>query len=77
MRLHNIRFNQISRTLTRHFGCNISIGKGDHYVFRRIVDGETLRGAIPYCREIKTGTLSGILKRLDIDRSEFESLLDD
>ena len=76
MHLHNLRFIDVIRILNHDFACDIRTGKGTHFVAMRKVNGIRHNGIIPRHQIIQTGTLSGILKKLDIDRGEFESKLD-
>lgn len=75
MRLHNLKYSEVAKVLTHDFNCTILPAKGTHYVFTRYVNYKLLRSVVPFKSVIQCGTLSGILRRLSIDRREFEDKL--
>lgn len=64
---------EIIKILVKDFGFSIARQKGSHVVLRKFVNGRKIVTVVPVHKEVKTGTLLGILDLARIKKEEFES----
>jgi len=62
---------EIVKILVEKFEFEIVRQRGSHVVLRKFKDGEKIVTVVPMHREVKIGTLLGILKLARITREEF------
>lgn len=70
-KLPKLSGTEIIKILVKEFGFEAVRQKGDHVILRKISDVSKIVTVVPLHREVKTGTLLGILKLAKIDRDEF------
>lgn len=63
------------RILCKHFGFKIIRQKGSHIILRIETEAGAIGTVVPSHREIKIGTLKGILDLAKVDENEFEKFL--
>jgi predicted RNA binding protein YcfA (HicA-like mRNA interferase family) len=69
--LHNLSGVEIIKILVKDFGFDIARQRGSHVVLRRFVAGRKVVTVVPVHREVKLGTLLGILELGKISKDEF------
>jgi predicted RNA binding protein YcfA (HicA-like mRNA interferase family) len=62
------------RILCNRFGFNLARQRGSHIVLVKEDEAEKIVAVVPNHRELKLGTLRGILKMAKISEEEFASL---
>ncbi len=62
---------KIIKILVKDFGFFVVRQRGSHVVLRKFVDGKKIVTIVPLHREVKLGTLTGILELAKVDREEF------
>ena len=62
---------QIIKVLIKEFGFSFAGQAGSHVKLRKFVDGRKVVTIVPLHREIKTGTLMGILELAEVKKDEF------
>lgn len=62
---------QIIRVLIKEFGFSFAGQSGSHVKLRKFVGGRKVVTIVPLHREVKTGTLFGILELAEIKKDEF------
>lgn len=62
---------EIIKTLTKEFGFSAVRQRGSHIVLRKFVNGRKVVTVVPLHRDVKTGTLLGILELAGIKKEEF------
>ena len=67
--------NKIIKILVKEFGFEISRQKGSHIVLHKFVDGKKIVTVIPLHKEVKTGTIFGVLALAKIKKEEFLKVL--
>lgn len=67
--------NKIIKILIKEFGFEISRQKGSHIVLHKFMDGKKIVTVIPLHKEIKTGTIFGVLALAKITKEEFLKVL--
>lgn len=65
----------IIKILTKEFGFSAVRQRGSHVVLRKFVNGRKVVTVVPLHREVRTGTLLGILELAGIKKEEFLSKL--
>ncbi len=70
-KLPKLSGQEIIKILVEEFGFEAVRQKGSHVVLRKFEAGEKIVTVVPLYREVKTGTLIGILKLAKIRRKEF------
>ena len=61
----------IIKILVRDFGFQIARQKGSHVILRKYISGRKVVTVVPMHKEVKTGTLLGILELGEISKDEF------
>ena len=74
-KLHNLSGKEVIKILVKEFGFEFARQKGDHVVLRKFVKEEKIVTVVPLHKEIKIGTLLGILELARIRREEFSNKL--
>lgn len=62
---------KIIKTLTKEFGFSFARQTGSHVVLRKFVNGRKVVTVVPMHKEVKLGTLMGILDLAEIKKEEF------
>ena len=70
-KLPKLSGQEIIKILVKKFGFEVSRQKGSHVVLRKFEAGEKIVTVVPLHREVKTGTLLGILRLAKIKKEEF------
>lgn len=67
---------EIMKILTKEFGFSVVRQKGSHVSLRKFVDGRKVVTIVPLHKEVKLGTLFGILGLAKISKEEFLAKID-
>ncbi len=70
-KLPRISGNEIIKILIKEFGFETVRQKGSHVILRKILEGKKIVTVVPLHKEVKTGTLIGILELAKISRDKF------
>jgi predicted RNA binding protein YcfA (HicA-like mRNA interferase family) len=70
-KLPRLSGEEIVKILVEKFGFEIVRQRGSHVVLRKFKDSEKIVTIVPMHREVKIGTLLGILKLAGISKEEF------
>lgn len=70
-RLPRLSGKEIVKILVKEFGFEITRQKRSYLVLRKFVEGRKVVTIIPMHKEVKLGTLMGILDLAQIDKEEF------
>ncbi len=70
-KLPNLSGFAIIKILTKNFGFEIAGQRGSHVKLRRYINGRKVVTIVPLHKEVKTGTLIGVLDLGEVDREEF------
>lgn len=62
---------EIIKVLVKEFGFEVARQRGSHVVLRKFVDGKKIVTVVPLHKEVKLGTLFGILELGRISKDEF------
>ncbi len=62
---------EIVKILVKNFGFEVNRQKGSHAVLRKYSSGKKITTIVPMHREVKIGTLFGILDLAGINKEEF------
>ena len=62
---------EIIKVLTKEFGFSIARQKGSHVILRKFVDGRKVVTVVPLHKEVKLGTLMGILDLAGVKKEDF------
>ena len=74
-KLRNIPGEEVVRILCNKFGFKITGRKGSHVRLSKITPEGKVGTVVPMHKELKIGTLKGILKLAKVDIEEFERYL--
>lgn len=74
-RLPRLSGVEIIKILTKEFGFSVAHRKGSHVTLRKFVEGRKVVTVVPLHREVKIGTLFGILELGKISKEEFMAKL--
>lgn len=69
-RLPRLSGIEIVKVLTKEFGFSLTRQKESHVVLRKFVEGRKLVTVVPLHKEVKTGTLLGILELAKINKED-------
>jgi predicted RNA binding protein YcfA (HicA-like mRNA interferase family) len=67
---------EIIKILVKEFGFEVVRQKGSHVILRKFSDGKKIVTIVPLHKEVKTGTLLGILELAKISREEFMKVIE-
>lgn len=70
-KLPRLSGTEIIKILVKEFGFETVRQKGDHVILRKFLEGKKIVTVVPLHKEVKTGTLLGILELAKISREEF------
>ncbi len=70
-KLPKLSGKEIVKLLVKNFGFEVSRQKGSHAVLRKYSAGKKITTIVPMHKEIKIGTLFGILDLAGINKEEF------
>ena len=76
-RLPKLSGEQVIKILVKKFGFVVSRRRGSHVVLVKYKDGGKIGTVVPLHKELKAGTLMGVLKLVGIEKDEFMEALDD
>lgn len=62
---------EVIKILTKHFGFSARPTKGSHVVLIKFVNNEKIGTVVPRHKELKIGTLKGILEQAKVSEDEF------
>ena len=74
-KLRNVSGEEVVRILCNKFGFKITGRKGSHVRLSKITPEGKVGTVVPMHKELKIGTLKGILKLAKVDIEEFERYL--
>ena len=70
-KLRNVSGEKTIRILCKHFGFSISGRSGSHVRLSKMTPEGKVGTVVPMHKELKIGTLLGVLKLAKIDKEEF------
>ena len=70
-KLRNVSGDDVVKILCNKFGFHISGRKGSHVRLSKVTDDGKIGTVVPMHKELKIGTLKGILKLARVDIDEF------
>ena len=70
-KLPRVSGEEVIKILVKHFGFEVARQKDSHVVLRKFVEGKKIVTVVPLHKELKPGTLLGILELAKIRREEF------
>ncbi len=73
--LKNISGEECIKILCKHFGFEIVRQKGSHIILKKVMLGKTIGTVVPNHKELKIGTLRGILELAGVEEIEFSKYL--
>jgi predicted RNA binding protein YcfA (HicA-like mRNA interferase family) len=73
--LKNISGEECIKILCKHFGSYIVRQKGSHVILRKELPEITLGTVVSNHKELKTGTIKGILELAKVNDEEFAAFL--
>ncbi len=76
-RLPRLLGEDVVKVLVSEFGFEVSRQRSSHVVLVKHVGGRKIGTVVPLHRELKPGTLMGILKLAEIGKDEFIKALED
>ena len=62
---------KIIKVLTKEFGFSVARQRGSHVVLRKFVNGRKVVTVVPMHKEVKLGTLMGILDLAGVKKEDF------
>jgi predicted RNA binding protein YcfA (HicA-like mRNA interferase family) len=62
---------EIIKILVRDFGFEVARQRGSHVILRKFSEGKKIVTVVPLHKEVKPGTLLGILELAKISKEEF------
>jgi len=71
LKLPKLSGAEIIKILVKKFGFEVIRQKGSHVILRKFSDGRKIVTLVPLHKEVKIGTLLGILELAKISREEF------
>lgn len=70
-KLPRLSGTEIIKVLVKEFGFEIARQKGSHVVLRKFIEGRKVVTVVPLHKEVKLGTLFGILELGEINKEDF------
>ena len=70
-KLPRLSGEDVIKILTKHFGFKVSRQKGSHVTLVKFEGRRKIVTVVPLHKELKVGTLLGVLKLAEIDKDEF------
>ncbi|WP_297514135.1 type II toxin-antitoxin system HicA family toxin [Thermococcus sp.] len=76
-RLPRLSGEEVVKVLTKKFGFEVSRQRGSHVVLVKYADGRKIGTVVPLHKELKAGTLMGVLRLAQISKEDFIKALED
>ncbi len=76
-RLPRLSGERVVKLLTKKFGFEVSRQRGSHVVLVKYVNGRKIGTVVPLHKELKAGTLMGVLRLAQISKEDFIKALED
>ncbi|WP_297470236.1 type II toxin-antitoxin system HicA family toxin [Thermococcus sp.] len=76
-RLQRLSGEEVVKLLTKKFGFEVSRQRGSHVVLVKYVNGRKIGTVVPLHKELKAGTLMGVLRLAQISKEDFIKALED
>ena len=76
-KLPRLSGEEVIKVLTKKFGFEVSRQRGSHVVLVKYVDGRKIGTVVPLHKELKAGTLMGVLRLAQISKEDFIKALED
>lgn len=76
-KLPRLSGEEVIKVLTKKFGFEVSRQRGSHVMLVKYVDGRKIGTVVLLHKELKAGTLMGVLKLAGIEKDEFMEALND
>jgi len=76
-KLPRLSGEEVVKVLTKKFGFEVSRQRGSHVVLVKYVDGRKIGTVVPLHKELKAGTLMGVLRLAQISKDDFIKALED
>ncbi|WP_099209851.1 type II toxin-antitoxin system HicA family toxin [Thermococcus henrietii] len=76
-KLPRLSGEEVVKVLTKKFGFEVSRQRGSHVVLVKYVDGRKIGTVVPLHKELKAGTLMGVLRLAQISKEDFIKALED
>ncbi|AHL23774.1 MULTISPECIES: type II toxin-antitoxin system HicA family toxin [Thermococcus] len=76
-KLPRLSGEEVVKVLTKKFGFKVSRQRGSHVVLVKYVDGRKIGTVVPLHKELKAGTLMGVLRLAQISKEDFIKALED
>lgn len=73
--LKNISGEECIKILCKHFGFGVVRQKGSHIILKKAMPGKSIGTVVPNHKELKIGTLRGILELAGVEEIEFSKYL--
>ncbi|RLI70059.1 hypothetical protein DRP05_10575 [Archaeoglobales archaeon] len=70
-KLPRLSGEEVIKILTKYFGFKVSRQKGSHITLVKYEEDRKIVTVVPLHKELKPGTLLGVLKLAEIDKREF------
>ena len=70
-KLPRLSGEDVIKILTKHFGFKVSRQKGSHVTLVKFEENRKIVTVVPLHKELKPGTLLGVLKLAEVDKEEF------
>lgn len=74
-KLPRLSGQQIIKILVKEFGFTVVGQRGSHVKLRKFINGRKTVTIVPLHKEVKTGTLLGILELADIKKEDFINMI--
>ena len=75
-KLPRLSGEEVVKVLTKKFGFEVSRQRGSHVVLVKYVDGRKIGTVVPLHKELKAGTLMGVLRLAQISKDDFIKALE-
>lgn len=76
-RLPRLSGEEVVKLLTKKFGFEVSRQRSSHVVLVKYVNGRKIGTVVPLHKELKAGTLMGVLRLAQISKEDFIKALED
>ncbi|QDA30790.1 addiction module toxin, HicA family [Thermococcus indicus] len=76
-KLPRLSGEEVIKVLTKKFDFEVSRQRGSHVVLVKYMDGRKIGTVVPLHKELKAGTLMGVLRLAQISKEDFIKALED
>lgn len=73
--LKTISGEECIKILCKHFGFAVIRQKGSHIILKKELSGKTTGTVVPNHKELKMGTLKGVLELAEVEEKDFSKFL--